>query len=192
MNGRKMSRVFVAVSALALTTALMVSGSMSCGGRWVHKSTIYVGTTDAQQAFYAALIAVNAYHYPFAEVDAASGRIVTGQVELGGGNWFSFNILVAPSGEVIIIPYSPTATYWLSPYVTEERALVVPEFCVAQVIPSRDVRIVPFKPTATNWLSLYVTEKRCSNVTGFCIVHVVPSGEVKIKPAPAATNWPLP
>jgi hypothetical protein len=104
MNARKLSRVFVAGSALVLAIVMMASGSVSCGGRWVHKSSIFVGTTDSQQAFYSALIAVNAYHYPFADVDASTGRIVTGQVDLGGGNWFSFNIQVAPTGEVQIDP----------------------------------------------------------------------------------------
>ncbi len=93
------------VPALVVLVAISASATCaSCGFRWVYKSTIFVGTTDPQQAFYSALIAVNAYHYPFAEVDASAGRIVTGQVDLGSGHWCSFDIQVLPTGEVQIDP----------------------------------------------------------------------------------------
>jgi hypothetical protein len=89
---------------MVLMLLLTVCQSASCGGRWAYKSTVHVGMNDPRQAFYAALIAVNSHHYPFAAMDAAAGEIVTGRMQLGGGNWYSFHIHVLASGEIRIDP----------------------------------------------------------------------------------------
>ncbi len=70
----------------------------------MYKSTVHVGTTNTQTAFYAALIVVNRYRYPFETVDASTGVIRTGQINAGKGRWFAFNIQVQPTGEVVIDP----------------------------------------------------------------------------------------
>jgi hypothetical protein len=87
-----------------LAAVLVASGSASCGGRMMYKSTVHVGTTSTQTAFYAALIVVNRFRYPFETVDAGSGLIRTGHVDAGKGRWFAFNIQVQPTGEIIIDP----------------------------------------------------------------------------------------
>lgn len=104
MKRNSARRLFPVLPMALAFVGLVILGSISCGGRWAHKSTVFVGTSDPQQAFYATLIAVNAYHYPFAQVDASSGHIVTGQMDLGNGRWYSFDIRVLPSGEVQIDP----------------------------------------------------------------------------------------
>jgi hypothetical protein len=91
-------------ACVLLAAVLVASGSVSCGGRMMYKSTVHVGTTDTQTAFYAALIVVNKYRYPFEIVDAGAGLIRTGQIDAGKGRWFAFNIQVQPSGEIVIDP----------------------------------------------------------------------------------------
>ena len=102
MKSLKVSTVLVVtflVGALALA-----GGSVSCGGgRLMPKSTVSVGTSNAQTAFYASLMAVNKYRYPFEEVDATAGVIRTGQVSAKGG-WFAFHIQVQATGEILIDP----------------------------------------------------------------------------------------
>jgi hypothetical protein len=94
------------VTFLLLAAILVAGGSTSCGGRMMYKSTVHVGTTDSQTAFYAALIVVNKYRYPFETVDAGSGLIRTAQINAGKGRWFAFNIQVQPTGEIVIDPLS--------------------------------------------------------------------------------------
>jgi len=99
------SSTFLVVLATSIVGVLLVAGGgVSCGPRMMYKATVSVGTTNPQTAFYAALIAVNAYRYPFENVDATAGLVQTGQVQLGGGNWFAFNIQVQPTGEMLIDP----------------------------------------------------------------------------------------
>jgi hypothetical protein len=94
------------VTFVLLAAVLAASGIVSCGGRMMYKSTVHVGTTDAQTAFYAALIVVNKHRYPFETVDAGSGVIRTGHVDAGKGRWFAFDIHVLPTGEIVIDPLS--------------------------------------------------------------------------------------
>ena len=54
-----------------------------------------------------------------------------------------------PSGEVRMVPDSPTVTKSPFPEVTPERFLNIPEVLSVQVIPSGEVRMVPKKPTVT-------------------------------------------
>jgi hypothetical protein len=57
---------------------------------------------------------------------------------------------VVPSGEVTIVPASPTATNWVPDQITPFSELVVAEVRVVQVIPSGEVRTIPLLPTVTN------------------------------------------
>lgn len=102
MKSLKVSTVLVVtflIGALAFA-----GGSVSCGGgRLMPKSTVSVGTSNAQTAFYASLMAINKYRYPFEEVDATAGVIRTGQITTKGG-WFAFHIQVQATGEVLIDP----------------------------------------------------------------------------------------
>ena len=56
-----------------------------------------------------------------------------------------------PSGEVRMVPPSPTTTKVLSPKVIPERLLLVPEFLDDHEVPSDEVRMVPESPTATHY-----------------------------------------
>jgi hypothetical protein len=91
-------------AVMLLGAMLFMGGSVSCGPRMMYKSTVHVGTTNPQTAFYAALMAVNTYRYPFEAVDASAGMVRTGQIQLGHGNWFQLVIQVQPHGEVLIDP----------------------------------------------------------------------------------------
>ena len=55
-----------------------------------------------------------------------------------------------PSGEVRMVPESPTVTISPFPLVTPMRYSDVPEVLSVQVVPSEEVRMVPFQPTVTN------------------------------------------
>ena len=55
-----------------------------------------------------------------------------------------------PSGEVRMVPDSPTITKSPFPEVTPLRYTHVPEVLSVQVIPSGEVRMVPDLPTLTN------------------------------------------
>ena len=102
---KRARRIALASSTAALLAAVLVAGgSVSCGGRMMYKSTVHVGTSDSQTAFYAALIVVNKYRYPFETVDAGSGLIRTAHIDAGKGRWYAFNIQVQPSGEIVIDP----------------------------------------------------------------------------------------
>ena len=54
-----------------------------------------------------------------------------------------------PSGEVRMVPDSPTVTKSPFPEVTPKRSIGVPGVFSVQVIPSEEVRIVPEFPTET-------------------------------------------
>ena len=54
-----------------------------------------------------------------------------------------------PSGEVRMVPDSPTVTKSPFPEVTPLRYSHVPEVLSVQVIPSGEIRMVPKKPTVT-------------------------------------------
>src|SRR5262249_1427159 len=54
------------------------------------------------------------------------------------------------SGDVRIVPFTPTVTKRLLPYATPRSSCVVPEFACAQFWPSGERRIVPCTPTPTN------------------------------------------
>jgi len=54
-----------------------------------------------------------------------------------------------PSGEVRMVPDSPTVTKSPFPELTPKRYINVPEVLSVQVIPSGELRIRPFRPTAT-------------------------------------------
>ncbi|MBW2260915.1 MAG: hypothetical protein JRG91_03000 [Deltaproteobacteria bacterium] len=102
---KRTRRIAAASRAVMLLAAVLVaSGSVSCGGRMMYKSTVHVGTTDTQTAFYAALIVVNKYRYPFETVDAGAGVIRTAHINAGKGRWFAFNIQIQPTGEILIDP----------------------------------------------------------------------------------------
>lgn len=104
MKHRPWTSLLVVLATGVAMALLAAGGGVSCGPRMMYKATVSVGTTNPQTAFYAALIAVNAFRYPFEHVDATAGVVQTGQVQLGGGNWFAFNIQVQPTGEMLIDP----------------------------------------------------------------------------------------
>lgn len=92
------------MTAGLLVAVLAASGSVSCGGRMMYRSTVEVGTTNPQTAFYAAIMAVNKYRYPFEQVDAGAGVIRTAQIGAGKGRWYAFHIQVQPTGAVLVDP----------------------------------------------------------------------------------------
>ena len=57
-----------------------------------------------------------------------------------------------PSGEVRMVPDSPTVTKSPFPEVTPLRYTHVPEVLSVQVVPSVEVMMVPFSPTTTKVL----------------------------------------
>jgi hypothetical protein len=104
---------------------------------------------------------------------------------------------VVPSGEVRMVPLSPTATKVLCAHaqlyslveVTSLREFDVPEVLEVHVIPSGDVRMVPLSPTATYEYFPKVTPFREFDVPEVLEVHVVRSEEVRMVPSPpTATN----
>jgi len=103
MSGVNLRRS-VQVAGVVAVVVLSAMATVSCGPRMMYKSTVTVGTTNPQTAFYAALLAVNHQHYPFALVDANAGVIQTAQISAGHGRWYAFHLQVQPTGEVSIDP----------------------------------------------------------------------------------------
>ena len=56
---------------------------------------------------------------------------------------------VTPSGEVKMVPFQPTVTKVLFPWVTPKSCCDVPEVLSVQEVTSVEVRMVPLSPTVT-------------------------------------------
>jgi hypothetical protein len=80
-----------------------------------------------------------------------------------------------PSGDVRIVPRSPTVTNCVPDQATPNIALVVVVFevCKVHAVPVGDLRMVPFDPTATNCVPDQTIPDRFAPVPEACIVQVV-------------------
>src|SRR5580658_9961146 len=106
---------------------------------------------------------------------------------------FTRLVHVTPSGDVITVPSSPTATYRLVAKATAERLrpwiTLVGTVVADQVLPSGDVTTVPPLPTATQPFVPNAVPKRASVVPEMTGAQLVPFGDMNMVPKiPTATN----
>src|SRR5215472_17198791 len=94
------------------------------------------------------------------------------------------SVQVTPSGEVRIVPLSPTATNWVTTHATRLRFEAVPVDCAVQASPSGEVKATPFAPTITTWLPDDATPRRDATPASRP-VQVLPSAELTM-----TAGWP--
>jgi hypothetical protein len=99
-----------------------------------------------------------------------------------------WDVHVVPSGDVTIVPASPTATNWLVVQATPLKRFIVFEVSGTHVTRSAEEMIVPLSPTAIAFVEDAATPFRWKTTPEFLVIHESPSEEVTIVPrAPTAT-----
>ena len=95
-------------------------------------------------------------------------------------------VQVAPSGEVRMVPPSPTTTSVVGEAATPRSVSVTPLARGVHAVPSGEVARAPFDPRATNWPPAQKGLRRRPPAGCVCVVQWAPSSEEVAMQAPTS------